>query len=140
MPEERDEAVGILYKHIGNLPDKDFGAINMMPFAVDSEASNAFKLKVSKAIVNVFRSNGFALDNSGAAPVVPSRRVSIHCRACSSLLLRAVISDDGVANIAAPDLIATMAKLNPACPHQELTLEDHRRFMDEVLKHAQTAD
>jgi hypothetical protein len=132
MPEENSEAIELLYQNIGSLPDSEFGAINLLPFAVDSDQTNALKRKVCVAIVNLFQNNGFPMAKN-TTPVEPERSVRMNCHKCSTTLLTTQVSNDGVANLPATAMIATFAKLNPECPHNKLTPEDHRRMIEEAV-------
>lgn len=126
-----DPAVELLYANIGHLPDPDLGSISLMPFSQDSEQINALKKKVCAAIVGVFRDAGYTMDVK-SKPVV-SRDVRVNCRSCGTTLLQARTDESGVANVVAPAIIGTLSKMDSACPHPVVTMDDHRRRIEESL-------
>lgn len=123
----------MLYRHLGALPDAELGTINLLPFSVDNEQTNAIKRKVCEAIVGVLRDSGYAMTRESAPrDVTASRHITVSCRSCSTTLLATQADQNGVANVAAPTLIAGMARLHPECPHAVITPEDQRRAIEEA--------
>lgn len=127
-----DPAVELLYQHLGALPDPDFGAINLLPFAVDSEQTNGLKRKVCQAVVALFRNDGYPMDRD-AVPVEPSRTVALNCRQCSTTLLSVQVGEHGIANLAAANMLTGLAALNRECPHNVLTPDDQRRLIEQAV-------
>ena len=126
------EAVELLYRHLGGLPDPDYGTINLLPFAQDSDEVNAVKRRVCEAIVRVFEDGGYSL--SRGADAAPPRQMRVQCRECGSLLVSAAASDKGMAPVPGFHTIASIARLNPQCPHKPLTLDDQRRRIEQALE------
>lgn len=126
------EAIELIYNNLGALPDSEFGVINLLPWAVDNKETNAIKKRVAAAIVDVFESAGYPMSRAVGAEDAP-RTVSLHCRACSTLLFTAPVSTDGIANVPAANLLSSLARLSTECPHKALTLDDQRRLIEEAL-------
>ncbi|MBF4194628.1 hypothetical protein [Mycolicibacterium phlei] len=135
---DRQEAIELLYRNIGALPDPEFGHINLLPFSVDSDEVNALKRKVCESIVNLFADAGYPMTLQ-QAPAQPEqmRNVKINCRLCSTTLIDFPVGSAGVANVAAATAIAAMSRLNPQCPHKPLTAEDQRRAIEEAVRIAE---
>lgn len=133
-----DDAVELLYRHLGALPSAELGTINLMPFAQENSQTAMLKKEVSKAIVKLFRDAGYNMTKDASAPTVASRDVVLKCRSCSSPLLHTRVDDKGIANVPAASVIAGMATLNHDCPHNPLTPEDQRRKIEEAVLAAQT--
>lgn len=126
---EHAEAVQLLYDNLGALPHEEYGHINIMPFAHDSDQVSALKRQVAEGIVHVL-SNAGLLRNRDAPPSTDSLLdVHVQCRMCSSHLF-SVIADDGVANVPAASLISSVARLGPDCPHKVVTIDDQRRLIE----------
>lgn len=135
MSGEQNAAVDLLYDHLGSLPHPEYGVINLLPWAVNSDQTNTLKRQVCEAIIEVFRSAGYPMVKD--VPIEPSRDVKVHCRACSSELFTAAVNDDGVANVPAAAFIASLARLRPECPHGVTTFDDQRRAIEEAVLAAQ---
>lgn len=133
---DRQEAVDLVYNNLGSLPDPEFGVLNIMPFTVDSDQTNAMKRRVAEAIVDLFASNGFLRDRTEEASPRPTRDVSVSCRLCSAELMRLRV-DNGVANVPAATVLSAMARMTPECPHDVLTPDDQRRKIEEAVKASQ---
>lgn len=128
------EAVQLLYQHLAALPDPECGHINLLPFAQDSAAVNAVKRRVCEAIIRVFEDGGYPLSRERNDEVAMPRLITIRCRSCDAVLLTAPIDKTtGVSSLPAGNVISALAKMNPACPHETLTLDDHRRRIEEAL-------
>lgn len=128
------EAIELLYSQLHALPDPEFGVINMLPFAQDSEQTNAIKRRVAKAICRVFESGGYLLTKDKPQGD-PPRSVSIQCRSCGNVILSATIdARSGVSAVPAATLITAIANMNVECPHKPLTLEDQRRKIEQALQ------
>ncbi len=124
------DAVETLYSQISALPDPDFGRIDLLPFAQDTDQVKAIKRRVCEAIVRVLDDGGF-LATSEAGPAV--QRVSIQCRNCQGILLSTNVDKFGAAAVPGDHTIRSLAQMNPECPHQPLTLDDQRRKIEEAL-------
>jgi hypothetical protein len=132
-----DDAVELLYRHLGALPSAELGPVNLMPFAQENDQTNMLKREVSKAIVQLFRDSGYPMAKDAPTPAVVSRDIVLKCRSCSSPLLHTRVDSKGVANIPAATVIAGMGSLNHDCPHDPLTPEDQRRKIEEAVLAAQ---
>lgn len=129
-----DAAVDLLFRHLGALPDPDFGVINMLPWAQESKETNAIKRKVCQAIVRVFTNGGYPMDLEVQADREPPRIASLRCSSCDTHLFDAAIDKSGKGGVPAQMLIGTLAGMDPQCPHNTFTLDDHRRKLEEVLR------
>lgn len=128
------EAIELLIANIGNLPHHEYGVINLLPWAVDSDQTNALKRQVCEAIVGVFADAGYPMSREmSSAPAAATRDVTVSCRMCSATLASFAVSDGGVANVPAAAVISAMSKLNPECPHGVLTADDHRRAIEQAV-------
>lgn len=125
-----DEAVDLLEKQIASLPDDEFGVINLLPFAVDSDETNALRRRVCQAIVRVFRDQGYPMDRNVTA--TEERSVTVNCRQCGTTLLSAPVTK-GVANVPAAAMISGMAKLHSECPHRTYTADDQRQAIEQAV-------
>lgn len=132
-----DDAVDLIYRHLGALPSAELGPINLMPFAQENAQTNMLKREVSKAIVQLLRDAGYPMTRDVPAPATVSRDIVLKCRSCSSALLHTRVDDKGIANVPAASVIAGMATLNHHCPHKPLTAEDQRRKIEEAVLAAQ---
>lgn len=132
-----DEAADLLYRNIGALQSDELGTVNLFPFAQQNAQTEMIGREVSKAIVKLFRDNGYNMDKDAPAPTTVSRDIVLKCRSCSSALLHTRVDDKGVANVPAASVIAGMATLNHHCPHNALTPEDQRRKIEEAVLAAQ---
>ena len=125
-------AVDLLCDNIHALQDPDFGTINLLPWSYQSDQNNAIKRKVCQAIVQLFQDNGYPMEIDEAPPVEVSRTISMNCRQCSTELLTLRASDDGVANIPAASVISAIGSMNPECPHDVMTADDHRKLIEDA--------
>lgn len=132
-----DDAVELLYRHLGALPSAELGPINLMPFAQENAQTNMLKREVSKSIVQLFRDASYPMTKDAPAPTTVSRDVVLKCRSCSSPLLHTRVDAKGIANVPAASVIAGMASLNHDCPHNPVTPEDQRRRIEEAVLAAQ---
>lgn len=141
MKTESDPAVELLNEHIAALPDPDMGYLNFVPFLQDTDLAKALKLKMSKAIVRVFRDNGYPMDKDAVeAPPAISRDIVIQCRLCSKVLLRTHVNEDGTASVPAAAIIASFSRLETECPHDEVTPQMQRRRIEAAVMAAQAAE
>lgn len=129
-----EPAIVLLYNHLAALPHSDYGVINMLPFAHDSDQVRTIKRHVCEAIVGLLDQHGHLADADDSKAAVDT--VSIVCSRCGNTLTVLGVSDGGSA-VDAAAFIAQLAGLNPQCPHAPLTLEDLRvsmqdRFYDEI--------
>lgn len=137
MTQSTDDAVELLYRHLGALQSAELGPVNLFPFVQENAQTNMLKREVSKAIVQLFRDAGYTMSKDAPAPTTVSRDVVLKCRSCSSPLLHTRVDDKGVANVPAANVIASMASLNHHCPHNPITPEDQRRKIEEAVLAAQ---
>ena len=124
------EAAELLYRHLGGLPDPDFGTINLLPFAQDSEETNAVKRRVCEAIVQVFENGGYSMTRR-EPDSAPPRALHMKCRSCDTTLLTARVDKTGAASVPGTHTISSIARMTPECPHRLVTLEDQRRRIEE---------
>lgn len=123
-------ATQLLTQHLHALPHPDYGIINMLPFAHNSEQTHQIKRQVAEAIISLLDSNGF-LGDTTREPTTQST-VVLRCNTCAIQLAELTIQD-GTAAVNASQYLAAIAALNPACPHNTLTIDDHRRHMERQL-------
>lgn len=129
-----DPAVELLYDNIGHLPDPDFTTLNILPFMHESDGARALKRKVAQGIVSLFRGAGYPMDKVEASTPVVSRDIMIHCRSCSTLLLKTHVDGSGRANVPAATVLAGLAVMESDCPHTVVTPEMQReRIQNAVL-------
>ncbi len=131
-----DKVENILYANLGALPNEQFGHINVLPFAVESDQTNELKHLVARAIADLLANAGLLRDREDA-PARPMRDVSLNCRLCSTPILDLLVDENGVANIAAASILSTMARRNPECPHDVVTPDDQRRKIEEAVRASQ---
>lgn len=131
-----EAAIALLYDNIHALPHEEYGVMNFLPFAHDSEQTRAVKRQMSEAIVGLFESHGMMTQPAPASPVV-SRDVAVKCRTCATELVSLVTDEYGVAMVDAPRFIAQLSGSNPECDHAELTLKDMRLKMEREFYAAQ---
>ena len=127
-----DPIVDLLYENIHALP-ADGGHLNFIPFMHDSEQTRLMKRKMSSAIVELFRTAGYLADASEESRTMVSRDVSIHCRSCSSLLLKTHTDEEGRAHVPAAHVIDTIGKLSHECPHEPITPEMQRQRIEQAV-------
>lgn len=127
------EAVDLLVRHLGALPHPEYGVINLLPWSVDSDQTNALKVQICEAIVNVFADAGYPMGRQPEAVVKPLREVAVNCRLCSTPLMVAMTDENGVANVPAATMISSLAKRSPECPHNVLTADDQRRAIEQAV-------
>lgn len=127
MPNEA--AIALLYDHIHALPHPEYGVMNFLPFAHDSEQVRMVKRQMCEAIVGLLDSGGLIRSEAPEVKAPARLVVSVKCRACNGLLFTSDVDEDGVGRVDARMFISVIANLNPNCPHKSLTFEDHRRFM-----------
>lgn len=135
MPEsfdEHEDAIDLVYANLGALPDPDYTHLNLMPFSIESDQTNALKRRVSTAIVKLLANAGYTM-KLNTTPPEHSRRIRVLCRSCGNVLFTGVTDHHGGVAVAAPSLLATMGRLRIECPHTPLTLEDQRRFIEESV-------
>lgn len=132
LTEKYKEAIDLIYANLGALPHPDYGVINLLPFAVESDQTNELKRQVCEGIVRVLADAGFDMGRQERAPAEPTRNLEVKCRLCSTTLANFNVSD-GVANVPAATLIAALSKLHPECPHAVMTADDQRRAIEEAV-------
>lgn len=130
------DPVQILYDNLGALPDEEFGTITLLPFAVAGEEVDKIKRKVAESIVSVLRSAGYPLE-LGAFDSTPNRQITVACRTCSQPLFVTTVDGSGHAAVPAALIIDGLTKRSPECPHEVLTLDDHRRLIEEAVAASQ---
>jgi hypothetical protein len=138
VSDEHDEAINHLYSILGAIPDPDHGHINMVPFAVESDGTNALKRKIATGIVKSLADQGYSMALKQAAPS-PDRRIRVVCRSCGNPLIAGVTDHTGAVSVAAPALLSSLSKMSLECPHKALTPEDHRRYLQEVAAATEAA-
>lgn len=131
-----DEPTKHLYNHIGALPSEEFGVMNLMPWAVESDQTNAMKVGVCAAIIDVLREAGF-IANPDDTTRNPARAVTLACRSCSAVLTSIAV-EDSISNLPASSFITNMARLRPECPHEPVSADDQRRAIQEAVIAAQS--
>lgn len=126
------DPVQILYDNLGALPDDEFGTITLLPFSVEGDEVNAIKRKVAESIVKVFTNAGYAM-TLGGEHATPNRQITVACRSCSQPLIVTTVDDSGHAAVPAAVIINGLSQRSPECPHDVLTLDDHRRLIEEAV-------
>lgn len=127
-----EAAISLLYDNIHALPHEEYGTMNFLPFAHDSEQVRTVKRHMCEAIISLLEDSGVM-----KAPVMASaqsmapRVVNVTCRLCSGKLLMIPVGPDSVGVVAAGMFISRIAGLNPECPHKPITIDDHRRRMEQ---------
>lgn len=127
----RQDVADLLYNSLGAIPHEQYGSICLMPFAVDSDETNALKRQVADGIASVLESAGLLSQPQVDSP--PARSIKLQCRMCSTTLLTASVDHFGTANVPAASMIATLGRMQSECPHKALTLDDQRRKIEEAL-------
>lgn len=122
-------AVNLLVDNISALPHDEYGIINLLPFAHDSDAVRLVKRHFCEAIVNLLASHGHMSDNDDAEAVPGTVVVDLKCRDCGTTFTQVPV-DDGVAMLNASMFITQTSQLNTQCPHTPTTLEDMRAHME----------
>lgn len=135
-PVPNSEAVDAIYASLGALPDPDYGVINLLPWAHESDETNAVKRRVCEGIVRVFENAGYSFDRERDESE-PSRNISILCRSCGKLLLRTNVDNRGIANVPGVTIISGMAAISDQCPHTPVTIDDQRRLIEQAVLAAQ---
>ncbi|AZS07526.1 hypothetical protein PBI_DUKE13_190 [Mycobacterium phage Duke13] len=129
-----DEAVQLLRDNIGSLPDDEFGHLNLFPFSYESDETNGLKLKVCMSIAKLLQNSGL-LASDEAAPAV-SKSVRVSCSSCDTTLLSTVVSETGGAPVPAAAVISSLSKMDTACPHKVMTLDDQRKMIQQAIEGA----
>lgn len=124
----KDAAITLLYDNLASLPSSEYGPINLLPFAHDSEQTRTVKRQVCEAIIGLLDDAGMLKQDAPEAVI--SHAVSIKCRSCASTIVETATDEFGAAGVDARAFIAAMASLNPDCPHAMLTAEDLRAHME----------
>jgi len=119
----------LLYDNLASLPSSEYGPINLLPFAHDSEQTRLVKRQVCQSIVGLLETHGLLKDETPKSMIAAA--VSVKCRACLSSLVETVTDEHGAAHVDARAFIAAMAGLNPECPHSVLTADDLRAHMEQ---------
>lgn len=127
-----DAATELLYQNIHALPDPEFGHINMLPFAHDSEQVRQLKRQFCAAITRLLNSNSL-LASGVAEPPEPLTRhtATVKCGSCANPIAEIATDDRGLAMVNAHMFIGGVAKLNPQCPHAPLSPDDIRRDIEQ---------
>lgn len=135
-------AISLLYDNLAALPSKDYGVINMLPFAHDSESTRTVKRQVCEAIVELFNSHDLLKDDVPQAQRPLGFEITVKCVVCERDLFSMPTSSAGVSRVDAAQFIGTMASLNPECPHGVKTLDDLRRHLEDefLAEEAQEAE
>lgn len=137
MATEHEAAVALLYESIHALPHPEYGVINFLPFAHDSEQTRTIKRHLCEAIVALLDGSGFIARD--VAPVEPlaTHDVLVSCRVCGNELVQLNTNAEGVAGVHAQRFIQAVGRLNATCPHGVITADDMRRHMEREYAQAQ---
>lgn len=127
-------AAQLLYDHLDSLPTND-GPLVLLPFAEDSDGSRMMKRVVSDAIIALLESHGH-IKTDEPEPQPAGQQVTLRCLMpeCRTPLVETFTDENGYVNIDAPLFIAGIASLNQQCPHNPITLEDHRQHMEQAFR------
>ncbi|WPH57833.1 hypothetical protein [Mycobacterium phage WXIN] len=131
----REDVIDILYSNLGAVPHDEFGVVNLFPFMVEDEATNALKRAVAQGLSSVLESAGVLSQPQSNEP--PARAIQIQCRSCSTTLFTTSVSHGGTANVPAANVISALSRLRTECPHKEYTADDHRRLIEQALQESQ---
>ena len=132
----KQAVIDTLYANLGAIPHEQYGHINLLPWAVDSDETNALKRQVCEGLANLLADAGH-LKTGESVPAEPSRDVKLNCRSCSTTLLSAHVNEAGVANVPAATVISAVSKMNVNCPHSRVTADDQRRLIEEAVLYQQ---
>lgn len=124
-----EPAVQLLYTNLGSLPSTEYGVMNLLPFAEDTEQALSYKRHVCECIIELLDTHGH-LQHEAPQAQPAGHAVALRCLACRSPLVETIADENGFANVDAPLFIAGISGLNPDCPHQAITMDDHRRNME----------
>lgn len=122
-------AIQLLYDNIAALPHEEYGVINMLPFAHDTETTRTVKRQVCEAVVQLFDSAGYLKNELPQSEPLPTHRVIVACAACHNELVSIITDDAGNSNVVGALFVSTIAKLNTDCPHNVVTIDDMRQKM-----------
>lgn len=122
-----DEAVQLLYDNLASLPSEEYGTINLLPFAHDSDQVRSVKRQVCEAIVGLLDDAGH-LKRHAVEPLV-NRDAVVQCDKCSNTLVSLPTNENGVGRVNATMFISSIARVNTQCPHGVTTLDDMRVHM-----------
>lgn len=125
----RESTIQLLTEHIASLPHPEYGTINVLPFSHDSEQVRLIKRHVCEAITDLLISHGKLKTENTGGSASASGAVPVKCRASGDVLVDLDVHD-GVAMVDAAGFIAAVSRLNPACPHNAITIDDHRLKME----------
>ena len=144
-PMSNAAAIDLLHQNIHALPQDEYGTINILPFAHDSDAVRDLKRHVCEAIINLLAAHGHLKTDDDQTPQAPPAvgpvmgEAKIQCRACGTALVDVVIVD-GQTAVDPAMFIAGIASVNPQCPHKTLTLDDLRLHIQNEFDKAMADD
>lgn len=128
------DVITFLNEHLGALPHEEYGIINLLPFSVKSDQTDALRLQVSQAIVGLLETAGFLRQHTPESAAEPGRDVQVTCRLCSATFMHLLVGDGGVANVPAAMVITQLGQLSPECPHDRVTVDDQRLKIEEAVR------
>lgn len=135
-----DAVVQLLYENIHALPHPEYGTIDMLPFAYDSDQTRMVKRQFSEAIIELLHTNGWLRDSTAPSEPVVNHAVSIRCHTCQNMLVDTMTDIAGNAAVNAQLFLGYLARLNPECPHKPVTPEDLRRHLEDEFRAAAEAE
>jgi len=135
-----DAAVQLLYDNIHALPHEEYGVINFLPFAHDSEQTRTVKRHLCEAIVKLLDAGGHLNHDAPSVEPLVSHDAVVQCNQCNHELITLPTNENGVGRVNATMFISSISRLNAQCPHGETTLDDMRRHMEQEFALAEAED
>lgn len=133
----------MLYDNIHGLPHDEYGVINFLPFAHDTETTRTVKRQLCEAIVGLLDRNGLmkSVTSESSSEPVANTTVDVKCTTCGQPIVQ-LSTRDGISMVVARQFISSVASLNPECEsrHQVITMEDHRLYMESQFALEETVE
>lgn len=131
MTESRTAAIELVYANLAALPHKEYGTINVLPFAHDSELVRKIKRQVCEAIVDLLNDNGYFKDKeTQQLPVL--HQLTVQCVDCAGELVSTTVDNGGISKVNAHTFIGLVSGINAACAsgHAQITVDDVRQHIE----------
>lgn len=129
-----DAAIQLLYDNLATLPSKEYGTINMLPFAHDTETTRTVKRQVCEAIIELLDNNGYIKTHVPQPERLVQSVATVRCKACHETIIQLSTDPQGSANVVASLFISDIASRNVACPHGVVTSEDLRQHLEDQFR------
>jgi len=123
-------AVQCLFDNLAALPSTEYGPINLLPFALETEQTRAMKWQVAAAIINLLEDNGFLKPEGRPEELLVNRPVEIACAKCRKTLVQIDTDEHGRSYVTPELFIPSVSGLNPECEHKRIGLDDLRQHME----------